>query len=518
MASAMVEISIRTDMVDVVAGPDVCVLTFKDVNVERRIDCSNFSEGIPRLEKNDLKPKQQEPLSTRYPAEVYVLKDLMYPGKDDEFYLKEAIKVWRKASEDQKAQFRVKYRREIEIVSIENELREAIRAGDTGEAESRLNELTECNPEHGTLVPAKAMVKAMDTARPHEPATALTYLDILEREWTPAAKTIFGREAKALLAPFWRTAGQALEGMAFDPEHPDRHASRAYLECGDWEAVICRVQAEAGFENQPLLLERLAEALWGYGQGLQALASWFVLCWLVPDHFKKLIESGHIPDLLFNMVLHNFIFSQDDVKASKRETAKALLAPFWRTAGQALESMAFDAEYPDHHASRAYLECGDWEAVIRVVQSEVGFKNQPVLLGRMAEAHWQDKQDSRQAIEHWFELCWLDQRYFEGLIEGGHIPVSWLVECWDEAMDVDIEPDEPDISVEWFPAWVLLRDSRWAHSIESRGAEVGPQRAFDLVRELMVGDDDQLALRAELRNIHPALFRCYMDEIRAREG
>lgn len=315
----------------------------------------------------------------------------MYPGKDDEFYLKETIKVWGRASEDQKAQFRIKYRREIEIVSIENDLRAAIRAGDTGEAERRLDELTERNPEHGTLGPAKVMVKAMDTAHPHEPAAALTYLDILEREWTPAGKTIFGSEAKALLAPFWRTAGQALENMVFDPEHPDRHASRAYLECGDWEAVI------------------------------------------------------------------------------------------------------------------------------RVVQSEAGFENQPVLLGRMAEAHWQNKQE-RQAVKHWFELCWLDQRYFEGLIEGGHIPVSWLVEYWNEAMDVDIEPHEPDISVEWFPAWVLLRDSRWAHSVESRGAEVGPQRAFDLVRGLMVGDDDQLALRAELRNIHPALFHFYMDEIRAREG
>ena len=97
MASAMAEISIRTDMVDVVAGPDVCFLTFKDVNVERRIDSSNFPEGIPRLDKNDLKPEQQKLLSTRYPADVYVLKDLMYPGKDDEFYLKEPIKVWGRA-------------------------------------------------------------------------------------------------------------------------------------------------------------------------------------------------------------------------------------------------------------------------------------------------------------------------------------------------------------------------------------------------------------------------------------
>ena len=151
----------------------------------------------------------------------------------------------------------------------------------------------------------------------------------------------------------------------------------------------------------------------------------------------------------------------------------------------------------------------DWEAAIRVMQAEEEFENQPILLAWMAEAQWQNNQ-SRQAIEHWFELCWLDQGYFEQLIESGHILDSSLLEYWNEAMDVYMEPDEPEISVEWFPAWVLLCDPRWARSIKSCGAEVGPQRAFDLVRELMMSDDEQLALRQELRKIHPALFRCFL--------
>ena len=366
-----------------VAVPDVCVLTFKDVNVDHRIDCSNFPEEIPRLQEIEPKPMRQESLSNRFLAEIYVLKDLMYPEKDDVHLLEEAAKVWRKAGEDEKAQFGIKYRREIEILSIDNDLREAIRAGDTGEAKRRLNELTERNSEHKILHPVTVLIEALNTARPHDPVTALAYLDRLCQEWAPAAETVFRKEAKALLAPFWRAVGQALESMSFDPDNPDRHASRAYLECGDWEAVVRVVQAERKFENQPILLERMAESLWRIDQGMQAIASWFILCWQAPKYFEQLIESGHILD-------------------------------------------------------------------------------------------------------------------------------SSLLEYWNEAMDIYMEPDEPEISVEWFPAWVLLCDPRWARSIKSCGAEVGPQRAFDLVRELMMSDDEQLALRQELRKIHPALFRCFL--------
>ena len=68
----MAKISIRTEVIDVVAVPDVCVLTFKDVNVDHRIDCSNFPEEIPRLQETELKPMQQESLSNRYLAEISV--------------------------------------------------------------------------------------------------------------------------------------------------------------------------------------------------------------------------------------------------------------------------------------------------------------------------------------------------------------------------------------------------------------------------------------------------------------
>lgn len=265
-------------------------------------------------------------------------------------------------------------------VIAENELREAIRAGDVGKAKNRLNELAERNPGYGKLDSAAVLIEALDVAYPFDPTTTRAYLDRLEREWASAARVILGDGAKALLAPFWRAAGQALESMAFDPDNPGCHASRAYLECEDWEAVTRTAQAEVEFEKQPVLLERMAESLWRLGQTTQAIERWFALCWLAPGYFERLIKSDRFPA----------------------------------------------------------------------------------------------------------------------------VP---LLTCWNKAGDVDMDPR---ISAEWYPAWALIDTRGLARAIKSRDAEAGPERAFDLVRELMMSDDEQLALRQELEKIHPGLLRYFL--------
>ena len=265
-------------------------------------------------------------------------------------------------------------------VIAENELREALRAHNADEAQQKLTELRTRNPDHHALEPSSAMINALRAALPHDSATALVCLDRLEQEWTPAAQTLFDVEGQEILAPLWRAAGPALESIRFDPEHPDHHASRAYLECGDWNAALRVIQAEPDCEHQPVLLERMAQALW-----------------------------------------------QTD-----------------RTA---------------------------------------------------------------QAIEQWFMLCWLAPEYFEGMIRNGHIPASFLLEHCNQAMNVDMEPE---LSVEWYPAWVMLHEPGLARSIKRRGADTGPERAFDLIRELLLSNDEQLALRRELRDIHPGLFHYYL--------
>lgn len=266
-------------------------------------------------------------------------------------------------------------------VVANNELREALRSGNASEAERKLDELAGLAPDHATLQPAAVIIDALRTPVPRDLSATVAYLEKLKQEWTLAAEALFKAEGKALLAPRWRAIGQALESVAFDPAQPDRHASSAYLEAGDWEAAIGAIRAEDGFAEQPVLIGRLAQALWQTQRTVQAIERWFALCWSAPEYFTKLIENGHIS------------------------------APL-------------------------------------------------------------------------------------------------LLEHWREAINAGVEPE---ISTVWFPAWMILHEPGLARSVKRRGAASGPQRAFDLARELVMSDNEQVEARRELKDIHPGLFRCFLE-------
>lgn len=265
-------------------------------------------------------------------------------------------------------------------VVAENELREALRAGDSSKAQQKFGELRTRNPGHKTLEPAATMIDALEAAPPHDLDAALEHLDRLEQAWTPAAKTLFGVDGQDILAPLWRAAGLALESIRFDPEHPDRHASRAYLACCDWASVLRVTQAEPEYDNQPVLLERMAQALWQLHRTAQAMEHWFMLCWLAPDYFEKLIQNGHIT-------------------------------------------------------------------------------------------------------------------------------ASLLLEHWNTFISIDMEPE---LTTAWYPAWVLLHEPGLARSVTGRGAVTSPERAFNLIKALLSSNDEQLAARKELRDLHPGLFHYYL--------
>lgn len=266
-------------------------------------------------------------------------------------------------------------------VVANNELREALRYGNASKAGRKLDELAGLAPDHAALQPAAVIIDAMRTPAPRDLSATVAYLERLTREWTLAAETLFKAEGKTLLAPRWRAVGQALESVAFDPAQPDRHASSAYLEAGDWEAAISAVQAEDGFAEQPVLIGRLAQALWQTQRTVQAIERWFALCWSAPEYFTELIGNGHIS-------------------------------------------------------------------------------------------------------------------------------ASLLLEHWREAINAEVEPE---ISTVWFPAWMILHEPGLARSVKSRGAASGPQRAFDLARELVMSDDEQIEARQELKDIHPGLFRRFLE-------
>ena len=181
------------------------------------------------------------------------------------------------------------------------------------------------------------------------------------------------------------------------------------------------------------------------------------------------------------------------------------LAPLWRDIARALDPARFDPSRPERHATRAYREGLDWEHLRQSVLAVPGYATEPVLLARLAEAHWR-LHDRANAIESWFALCRLAPEVFERVIEAADFPDWALRTAWRVALEQDFEPEMTPV---WFPAWMLLEESGLAGVLAPRHTDDAPSRAFDMVIALLAHpdlDERGIELRRSLQAIHPGLL------------
>ena len=177
-----------------------------------------------------------------------------------------------------------------------NALLDALASRDAGTADRALERLVAIDRDHGQRFHAVALIEALEADAPDGPEQGLERLRRMEREWAPAAEALLGNRRRDFLAPLWRDIGRALEPVRFDPRHPDRHASRAWLEGLDWERLRRSVRAVPEWEREPVLLARLAEAEWRLRNRTKAVESWFALCRLAPEAFERSIEAPGFAD------------------------------------------------------------------------------------------------------------------------------------------------------------------------------------------------------------------------------
>ena len=185
------------------------------------------------------------------------------------------------------------------------------------------------------------------------------------------------------------------------------------------------------------------------------------------------------------------------------------LAPLWRGIARALGPTPFDPSRPERHATRAYREGLDWEHLRQSVLAVPGYATEPVLLARLAEAHWR-LHDRANAIESWFALCHLAPEVFERVIEAAAFPDWALQAAWRVALEQDFEPE---MTPEWFPAWVLLEEPGLAAALAPRRTDDDPSRAFDVTMSLLAHpslDERGIELRRSLQNIHPGLLERFL--------
>ena len=181
-----------------------------------------------------------------------------------------------------------------------NALVGALSARDAGMAKRALARLVGVERDHGRghgrRNHAEVLIAALETSAPEGPEAGFERLRAMEREWVPAAAAFLGTRRRDFLAPLWRDIGRALDPAGFDPRRPERHASRAYYEGLDWESVRRSVVAVPGYEREPALLARLAEAEWRLRNRLRAIDLWFALCWSAPDEFERIVQAPDFPD------------------------------------------------------------------------------------------------------------------------------------------------------------------------------------------------------------------------------
>ena len=183
------------------------------------------------------------------------------------------------------------------------------------------------------------------------------------------------------------------------------------------------------------------------------------------------------------------------------------LAPLWRGVALALEGRDFDPGDPDGHASWTFRQCLDWEAVRRTVRGVPDYADRPVLVGRLAEAEYA-LQHRVEAVRLWFALCSTAPRHFVELVRRPDFPDTGMAAAWRQAMDADELAE--DLSPEWFPAWMLIREPGLAQVLPPAPGTDGPARTFNLLWELRRGadsDERRVQLRAGLKAVHSGPVR-----------
>ena len=182
------------------------------------------------------------------------------------------------------------------FVRLSNALRLALMNGNAKEAEIAYRELGDFDASHHWLPHARTLIEALQTPVPASVGEGLVVLTRLDGEWTPAAHAVLGENSRNILLRFWHSVGDALADTPFDPELPDRHASYAYEKCEEWESVERCIRGVPDYVAQPVLLSRMAEAIWRQRRWKEAASHWFELCWSAPDRFESLMDRGEIRD------------------------------------------------------------------------------------------------------------------------------------------------------------------------------------------------------------------------------
>ncbi|MGQ0653209.1 MAG: hypothetical protein ACT4P4_13240 [Betaproteobacteria bacterium] len=176
-------------------------------------------------------------------------------------------------------------------VVLRNAVFTALQERDAGAAEAALGALRGERPDDGLLGPgrvlATALAEAVEPFATH--GQAAEALRRMEGEVVPAAHRLFDApEARAWMAPLWRSLARAARNLPYDRDFPEVHAAPLLLRSGDWTAAAERAAAVASWRRMPRPLAWMLEARFGEAGLEAAWALMAELAWIEPAGFGAL--------------------------------------------------------------------------------------------------------------------------------------------------------------------------------------------------------------------------------------
>lgn len=177
------------------------------------------------------------------------------------------------------------------------DLRAALATRQAQRAQSLVEDLASRFPEHRLRSDAERLCDALAHLEASAmAASAEEEFQRLRGHLAPAAERLLGVGSRDFMTPFWRRLAARVDGLPFDPAHPERHASWLYAQCLDWRGVRASALAGGDPSAEAVLLTRLVEAELRLGERLSAIVRLAQLCWCFPAQAETLLDDGGFAD------------------------------------------------------------------------------------------------------------------------------------------------------------------------------------------------------------------------------
>lgn len=189
--------------------------------------------------------------------------------------------------------------------------------------------------------------------------------------------------------------------------------------------------------------------------------------------------------------------------------ARDLLVPQWRRMAEAARTLPYSPQAPMLHASYAWTQAQDWEEARASVLAEPEWWRHTALALRLVESGLRRRRRA-EGLCAWLQLCWQTPGEAGEAVE--KLKWSEIHALWRRFLDSDEALVAQD-----FPAWLLLHEPALARTLPA-DLPLGRSPAeehYRLVHRWLsaraAGADAQdLALRKQLKELHPALFTCLL--------